>query len=902
MTNTTKQMIDMLGGIIEKEKYLLLEGGIAVGKTFIAKQIAEQASENGEYNITSEIVSIHSSYSYDDFAFGVVMNTSSGNINYEYKDKIFLQLINSANRSFSDNRREKYFLILDDVNRGAITGILGDILSLIEPHGNSKYEIVINDKRISIPPNFYIIATRNTVINNVENPGISFKRRFYTVEISSDFKYIDDAAVSHLPTNLDVTPNALYNRTKKIIQDHLCNKHQNNDLENDKYILGHGLFGGNSISKKVRYQVIPLLRQYVKEGVLEKTAISDIDFLERLLVSSYSKDVSNRISSSITDYVRTTVDRTEFLAHKDSHFSVVYLLARIKQQGLLGDDDIKDAIMFNPNVIMRRKNTAGRVFQQPGYLYVKKTDADDYRLPSGRAIYKSTAQNGNANPTVKVDGEVYYVSGEMQKTEFSVWTDDFLKDYYINEKTGSTSPNSVLFLIIKNYYQRLAEKYNEYLTEWPDDRNIELLKLYLSQEWEVFVNDVKAIRNTGNGTMNEQANNDVINLISNFSFLWLNIGDNAVFGGQRLTVEGVFKVEQIEQYKEYYKTMASLGIHQMVMQGPPGTSKTYSTKGLLRYIAAGTENDEMVSKDELKLYQITDYEDASKMSKWVEANGAGTAPAIAWDIVQFHPSYGYEDFVRGIEVSTNRNDASGISTISYETTNKILGRMAEYASRPEYSDTLFFLVVDEINRANLATVFGELIYGLEYRNEDVSTPYTIENSNKIKLPDNLYIIGTMNTADKSIGGIDYAIRRRFLFFSLLPDEEAIKNYNLDEAEDVNMQEENNKKALSLFKQISRLFEEGNLNSEYFKEDVQIGHTYFLVDSEEQLYLRFKYQILPILREYHKDGMFQFETPEVDDSWSKLLKILTGELNYRDSDTELKVIFDDLCNSDTTTEE
>ena len=106
----------------------------------------------------------------------------------------------------------------------------------------------------------------------------------------------------------------------------------------------------------------------------------------------------------------------------------------------------------------------------------------------------------------------------------------------------------------------------------------------------------------------------------------------------------------------------------------------------------------------------------------------------------------------------------------------------------------------------------------------------------------------------------------------------------------------------MFKQISRLFEEGNLNSEYFKEDVQIGHTYFLVDSEEQLYLRFKYQILPILREYHKDGIFHFETTEVDDSWSKMLKILTGELNYRDSDTELKVIFDDLCNSDTTTEE
>lgn len=103
------------------------------------------------------------------------------------------------------------------------------------------------------------------------------------------------------------------------------------------------------------------------------------------------------------------------------------------------------------------------------------------------------------------------------------------------------------------------------------------------------------------------------------------------------------------------------------------------------------------------------------------------------------------------------------SNVSYETVNKILGKIAEVASRKEYEKTKFYLVIDEINRANLATVFGELIYGLEYRGRSVATPYTVKNSNKVELPDNLYIIGTMNTADKSIGGIDYAIRRRFCF-------------------------------------------------------------------------------------------------------------------------------------------
>lgn len=132
-------------------------------------------------------------------------------------------------------------------------------------------------------------------------------------------------------------------------------------------------------------------------------------------------------------------------------------------------------------------------------------------------------------------------------------------------------------------------------------------------------------------------------------------------------------------------------------------------------------------------------------------------PDVAWDIVQFHPSYGYEDFIRGIKVSTK----PGSDTILYETVNKVLGNIAELAKK--HKKTKFFLIIDEINRANLATVFGELIYGLEYRTEPVATPYSVNNNNRISMPDNLYIIGTMNTADKSIGGIDYAIRRRFHF-------------------------------------------------------------------------------------------------------------------------------------------
>ena len=219
------------------------------------------------------------------------------------------------------------------------------------------------------------------------------------------------------------------------------------------------------------------------------------------------------------------------------------------------------------------------------------------------------------------------------------------------------------------------------------------------------------------------------------------------------------------------------------------------------------------------------------------------------------------------------------------------------AGRKEYKDTKFFLVIDEINRANLATVFGELIYGLEYRGRGVATPYTVDKSNKVNLPENLYIIGTMNTADKSIGGIDYAIRRRFLFFSLLPERNVILEYRkglCNTAEEEKNQMEINEMAARLFDRVAELFNTENLNSEYYKDDVQIGHTYFLVSSQEQLYLRFRYQIIPILREYFKDGMFQFEIPDVDsDGWYGLLGCITGEIDINMDESKVKDIFDKL---------
>jgi len=157
------------------------------------------------------------------------------------------------------------------------------------------------------------------------------------------------------------------------------------------------------------------------------------------------------------------------------------------------------------------------------------------------------------------------------------------------------------------------------------------------------------------------------------------------------------------------------------------------------------------------------------------------------------------------------------------------------------------LIIDEINRANLPAVLGELIYALEYRNEEVETPYKVNGKATLKVPPNLYIIGTMNTADRSVGHIDYAIRRRFAFIPVLANKELISH----------------KGANKLYEQlIEELFKPKNVAPDFQNclEDIKVGHTYFMatgnsdLSEEERIALKVVYQVIPLLREYEKDGI------------------------------------------------
>ncbi|MGW7355484.1 DUF4357 domain-containing protein [Streptomyces sp. NPDC054802] len=161
---------------------------------------------------------------------------------------------------------------------------------------------------------------------------------------------------------------------------------------------------------------------------------------------------------------------------------------------------------------------------------------------------------------------------------------------------------------------------------------------------------------------------------------------------------------------------------QLVLYGPPGTGKTYLAMKLAEYFGGGPE-------------QVK--------------------------IVQFHPSYAYEDFFEGFRPVEDAETRE----VAFRLTAGPLRELADLASREGNRHIPHFLIIDEINRANLAKVFGELYFLLEYRTRSVRLTYSGDD---FALPPNLFVIGTMNTADRSIALVDAAMRRRFAFVELSP--------------------------------------------------------------------------------------------------------------------------------------
>jgi len=198
-------------------------------------------------------------------------------------------------------------------------------------------------------------------------------------------------------------------------------------------------------------------------------------------------------------------------------------------------------------------------------------------------------------------------------------------------------------------------------------------------------------------------------------------------------------------------------------------------------------------------------------------------------LVQFHPTYGYEDFVEGLRPVANEQGQIEFKPLP--------GPILRLAKEIETDEIPRVLIIDEINRANIPRVFGELMYLLEYREETIN----LMLHSGFKLPRQLYIIATMNTADKSTRVMDVALRRRFDFFTLGPDVEVLRgHYESGSAV--------NELGDELYDGFVRL---NSRLAEDLDKHRQIGHSYFMHKHFDVRTLRALWdrQIAPLLDEY-----------------------------------------------------
>ena len=232
---------------------------------------------------------------------------------------------------------------------------------------------------------------------------------------------------------------------------------------------------------------------------------------------------------------------------------------------------------------------------------------------------------------------------------------------------------------------------------------------------------------------------------------------------------------------------------QLVFYGPPGTGKTWVAERLARYLTR---------------------------------RGGEVA------VVQFHPSYSYEDFIEGIRPALD--EATG--QVTYRVEPGLFRRFCEEASGRQ--DETFVLVIDEINRGNLPKVFGELLFLLERRGAEGRVELPISRT-AFSIPENVRVLGTMNTADQAIALVDVALRRRFHFVPLRPDSELLRRY-LDQSAP----------AMSgLAELLERLNEK--LRREGMDENLFIGHSHFMKPTLDEAGARraWEHSIMPTLEEF-----------------------------------------------------
>ena len=256
--------------------------------------------------------------------------------------------------------------------------------------------------------------------------------------------------------------------------------------------------------------------------------------------------------------------------------------------------------------------------------------------------------------------------------------------------------------------------------------------------------------------------------------------------------------------------------------------------------------------------------DSSKLSvspqmtiKWMASDGQLARNCVSKDrLINMCEVYDTKEKLNSIQNVNEsvRKVIGGCNTSMYwAVANYLYGKIVQEDYTTNNQN--YVLIIDEINRGNVSKIFGELITLLESDKRidgdhtiKVTLPYSKES---FGIPSNLYIIGTMNTTDRSVGNIDYAVRRRFAFVTLESNRDIlIEKYGEDS------------KQVMLFDKVFAFLNDDKKHVDTDIEDLMVGHSYFMAENEQDLKLKLKYEIIPLIKEYYKDGVINVTKEEL----------------------------------------
>lgn len=309
--------------------------------------------------------------------------------------------------------------------------------------------------------------------------------------------------------------------------------------------------------------------------------------------------------------------------------------------------------------------------------------------------------------------------------------------------------------------------------------------------------------------------------------------------------EGVFSYKIREPLMEAIKMLEGRGAFQemkeldkefdknLILYGPPGTGKTYNSVIYAVAICDGKPIDE-----------LTDYD--AVMSRYNELKKAGRI-----SFTTFHQSYGYEEFIEGIKpiIDENKHDIGytiepGVFKKFCDNAKSITRTSTDIESTViEENTEPYVFIIDEINRGNISKIFGELITLIESTKRagmpEAASAILPYSGDEFSVPSNVYILGTMNTADRSIALMDTALRRRFQFVEMMPDSDVLRKIHADKVEDLD---------------VAAMLDKINERIEFlYDREHTIGHAFFtdLKDDAtlEKLQSIFEKSVIPLLQEY-----------------------------------------------------